>query len=170
MSLAHCDWQIVFFYMDLGSIPRFYWLWRFDRGVNHSNWPMDTQDITSRKLQCVWQISIILTRSAERRFLPLFLQFGFILCCCISSKIYLLQLESNLISIAWFSLTGKMYRGLGEFSKQVKNSWIWMEWIPIVISQWNKISFTVWYLRKIKWQNLSKITLLASILAHQMLC
>ena len=50
-------------------------------------------------------------------FLPLFLQFGFIICC---SQIYLLQLESNFISIVWFSLTGKMYRGLGEMSKQVK--------------------------------------------------
>ena len=34
---------------------------------------------------------------------------------------------------------------------KVKNRWIWMEWIPLVICQWNKISFTVWYLRKVKW-------------------
>lgn len=30
------------------------------------------------------------------------------------------------------------------------NSWIWMEFIPIVICQWNIFSFTVWYMGKVK--------------------
>ena len=47
----------------------------------------------------------------------------------ISSQIYLLQLESNLICIVWFSLTGKMYRGLGEFSKSKTVEFGWNEYL-----------------------------------------
>ena len=48
-SLRLADYVI----MDLGTAPRFYWLWWFDRCVNHPNWPMDSQNVTKSNLSCV---------------------------------------------------------------------------------------------------------------------